>query len=163
RRTRGRRRDPVGAMRPSDTSCAGASRAHDDEPATLVQHLTAAEFCRELLAGEDALEDRPPRAVPEDALFVALDRIAGAGNRRDDDELRCHAARLGEEALALGLLEVAVEVAREHAVERPGLEWERERVALDERRRRPIPRECEHPLALVQSDHVAAQVTREKA
>src|SRR5213592_67926 len=74
RRTRGSRRDPVAATRAIGTSCAGASRAHDDEPAAFVQHLAVLELGGELFTGEDALEDRPARAVVEDAVLVALEQ-----------------------------------------------------------------------------------------
>src|SRR5512132_376390 len=159
RRRRGRPRGLVAAKQSSGTSCAGASRADDDEPAALVQHLAAAELGREPLAGEDALEHRPARAVPEHALFVARRLGARLMPRADHHELGRNPPRLGEKALTLVLLEMAVEVAREDAVERPVLERELERVAVNELRARGLlAGDREHPLALVESDDVAAQV-----
>src|SRR5512133_2172699 len=164
RRTRGKSRGPVAATRASGTSCAGASRADDDEPAALVQHLAVAQLGRKLLAGEDALEHRPARAVIEHPCLVALDRRGRPGHGGDDDELGRDAPRLGEEALAVVLLEVAVEVTREHAVERAVPERELERVAVDELRgRHLLAGDRKLPLALVEPDDVAAQMACQEA
>jgi glutamate formiminotransferase / 5-formyltetrahydrofolate cyclo-ligase len=129
-----------------------------------VQDVTAAEFGCELVAGEDAFVDRPSRAVFQHAFLPALERVARTGDRRHDDELACDPASLGEEARALGLLEVAVEVAGEHAVELAVLERQRESVTGDEPRGgHLLARDVEHPLALVEADDVAAEMARQEA
>ena len=55
-----------------------------------------------------------------------------AGTARDDDQLRRDASRLAEEPLAFALLEVAVEEAREDAVEAPPRKRKGERVTVHE-------------------------------
>src|SRR5262249_57185073 len=81
-----------------------------------------------------------------------------------DHELRCDALGLREEPRALALLEVAVEVAREDALELTVGERQRERVAVDELRARCLPAcDGEHSLALIEPDDVAAQMSGEEA
>ena len=75
------------------------------------------ELSRQLVRDEDALEDFPPRAVLEHALVPARGLLALAQDRPDDDELERDATGLVQETLPLGLLEVALELAREQAVE----------------------------------------------
>jgi len=138
------------------------SSAHDDEPGALEQNLPA-ELAGELLPGEDALVDGPPRAVREAPLFPALEGIAFARHGCDHHELRRDSPRLGEEAAALWLLEMAVEIAREDALERMVLERERKRVSLNEVRvRRLLSCDLEHPRACIQSDYLSAQVRGQK-
>ena len=73
-----------------------------------------------------------------------------ARRRVDDDELRRDAARLVQEELAIGLLEVAVEVRGEHAVERAVPERQLDPFAVDERRtRRLLGRDLQDRGALV--------------
>src|SRR5439155_25826410 len=113
------------------------------------------------LGDNHALVDLPARAVPEDALVPALGLLAGPQPTAHDHELRGDATRLGDEADAVQLLEVAIEVAGENAVERGVWKRQVERVALDERRlREPRARDLDHRVALVESDHLAAKVLR---
>ena len=84
--------------------------------------------------------------------------------RSDEDQLRRDAAGLGEKAPPLPILEMAVEVAREDAVERSVLEGKSKGVAADEARpRRLFARLGKHPLALVEADDLAAQMTGQEA
>ncbi len=80
------------------------------------------------------------------------------------DQLVGDALRLGEEAHALRLLEVAVEEAREEPAERVVRERQLERVALYERDvRQPAAGLLEHVRALVERDDLAAaQMLREE-
>src|SRR5262249_32595334 len=139
----------VGGKRSTDTTSGGGSRAHDDEPATCVEHLAAAELRREGVRLEHALVDGPARAVVEDPLLPAFGLlVALPPDAPDDDELGCDATGFGAEPLTFGLLEVAVEVGREDAVEGVVRERKLERVALHEGRvRRLLARDCEHRVA----------------
>src|SRR5205823_3566535 len=134
------------------TRSGGESRRRDgDEPAPGVQHATAAELRGEVVRLEHALVHLPERAVAEHALLPALLRIALARTAADDDELGRDATRLPEERGAFGLLEVAVEVAREDALEARVGERQRERVADEELPvRHPLPRDLDHRLTLIQ-------------
>src|SRR5919201_2029481 len=103
---------------------------------------------------DDRLVDLPARAVVEDALLPALLRVSLARAASDDDERRRDAPRLGEEPRALRLFEVAVEVAREDAIEARVRERQRERVADDEARAwDAFPRNRDHRIALVEPGH----------
>ena len=82
----------------------------------------------------------------------------------DDDELRRYAPRLGEELQPLVVLEMAVEVAREDALEPVVLERQGEGVALEERRLGVAPpREAEHLVAVVDTDDLAPQAAGDEA
>lgn len=130
------------------------------EVAAFVQHA-AAELGGELLGDEHALEDLPARAVVQHAFIPALGLFIGLTATADDHELGREAARLGDEARAVVLFEVAVEVAREEPIERAVLERQVERVALDERRAgHLLPSHIEHGAALIEAGHVAAQTAR---
>ena len=83
-----------------------------DEPAAVEEDLAAAELRGEPVRREVALVDLPARAVVEDPLLLLLGLDVVAQGGVDDDELARDAARLGEEALAVVALEVAVEVRR---------------------------------------------------
>src|SRR6266540_4548603 len=131
RHTRGRRGCRAGARRGSDTSCAAGSRLDDDEPLVLEEHL-AAELSRERLRLEVALVHLPAGAVAQHALFPARGLDALLAYRGDEHELCCDAPGLDEKVQALLFLEVAVEVAREDALEGAILERQRQCVALDE-------------------------------
>ena len=91
---------------------------------------------------------------------VAIALIAGAilvPSAADDHELRCDPPCLRQEPQPVPLLEVAVEVTREDAVERPVREWKRERVSLDERcGRYLLARDVEHCATPVDADDLAA-------
>src|SRR5262249_18322129 len=128
---RNRRGCRAGATRASGTRSVGASRGDEDEPAALVHDATVAELGAQLGCVEAALEDLPAGAVPEHPLLPASLRVAGPGPAPEDEQPRCHAPRLREEADPFRLLEVAVEVAREDAVEGAVREGERERVPED--------------------------------
>src|SRR5262249_7924426 len=117
----------------------GRSGLHQDEPVAGVEHTAVAELLRQRRRLEDRLRDLPPRPPVQDPLLLAGRLLALVETAAQEDELAGDAARLGEEPHPLGLLEVAVEVAREQAVEGAVGERERERVALDERRRRRLP------------------------
>src|SRR4029453_12935575 len=117
----------------------------------------------EPLGPEVPLVNRPPRAVVEDALLDLLGVAVGPRDRVDDDELRCDVARFSEEPSAVVLFEVPVEVAGEDALEGVVVEGEIERVAADELGvRRLVPRDHEHPLALIEADDVPPQMPREE-
>src|SRR5207247_10418074 len=67
-------------------------------------------------------------------------------------------------AHSVRLFEVAGEVTREDAVERAVREGEGERVALDERRiRQAFARDPDHRVALVEPDHLPAEMLRQEA
>ncbi len=86
-----------------------------------------------------------------------------APNRVDDDQLTPDAARLGEEARSVVLLQVPVEVAREDALERSVGERKLQCVASHERRLRdPLGDDLEHPWALVERSDVSSEVPRQK-
>src|SRR5436309_12521154 len=165
RRTRDRRGDRAGAKRATGTTSAAASRAHDDEPATLVEHLAAAELRRELRAGEVALVHRPPRAVLEDAILESLAGTIGTNGCVDHDELRRDAPRLGQKPAPLVCREMSVEMPGENTVEREGVERKPvEDVSLDELAPwHSLPREVEHPLALVDPHDLSVQMPCEDA
>src|SRR5204863_6541523 len=113
--------------------------------------------------GEDPLVHRPARAVVEHAFLIAFEWIVVAGYGRDDDELPRDSPRFGEETPALVRFEMAVEVAREHAVELTVPEGQLERVAVDEACVWCLlARHREHPFALVEPDDVTGQVTCEE-
>src|SRR5713226_1241030 len=131
RYTRGTRGDRAAARRVSDTKSGDASSAHCDEIAAHEDDL-AFELGGQIVGGEYALVDSPARTIPEYALFPARLRITAVPTRCDGDELARDASRLGHESLALRLLEMAVEVTGEDAVERSVLERQRERLAMDE-------------------------------
>src|SRR6516164_6193765 len=58
---------------------------------------------------------------------------------------------------------MAIEVAGEHALEAGIVEWQLERIALDQRRMRDaVARDLEHLLALIEPGYVSRQVAREK-
>jgi hypothetical protein len=119
----------------------------------------AADLLEQRVRGEEALVDAVARAVVELALLplLRLDVVVQGGV--EDHHLGRDAARLGEEALALVLEQVAVEVAGEDAVEGVVVERQRDRVALHGAAvRQPRRRDLHHRLALVEPDHVAAQV-----
>ncbi len=146
-----------------DKTSVGVSSAHDDEPAAL-EHDLATELVRKVRALEHTLVDAPPRSVREPALLPALDVVAVASDRRDDDELLRDPPCLGQKPLTFFVLEVAVEVTREDAIERPVFERERERVPLLEPRSRSLrPRQFEHASARIQPDDVATKMSRKEA
>src|SRR2546426_3323938 len=138
-RTRGTRDCHAGARRASGTTNAGASSSDDDKPATVEEDVAAAQLGGELVAGEVALEDLPPRPVPEHALLHADGGRIGSHRGIDDHELAGDAACFVEETQAVRLFEVSVEMAREQAVEFAVLERERERLTRHERA-------CRNPL-----------------
>ena len=116
----------------------------------------AAKLLGELRRVEDSLEDLPPRTVVEYALLPTLDEVAWSADASDDDELRCDAARLLQKTLPLPFFEVAVEVAREHAIEATVREGQRERVSNDERRvRHPLSSDLDHGFTLIEAHDVA--------
>src|SRR5262249_58549791 len=119
---RGTRGGPARATRATGTSSAAGSRRADGyEVAPGVEHA-APELGREPVRREHPLEHLPARAVGQHALLPALGRVAVCAEAADDDELARDPPRLGEEANPGGLLEVAVEEAREHALEGASLE-----------------------------------------
>jgi len=79
--------------------------------------------------------------------------------RIDDHELPGHPPGLAEKLLALGRLEMAVEVAGEDPLERAVLERELERVAANVRRvGRLTAGLVEHRIALVEADDLSGEV-----
>ena len=99
------------------------------------------------------------------AHLPLLPAVVGAHGAVGDDQLWRHTTRLGDEALAVVRLEVAVEVAREHPVEGAVLEGQpAQGVALEERAGGDaLARDREHLLALVEPGDLAPQVPSEKA
>ena len=96
-----------------------SGRGDRDEPAAIVQDGAAAQLVRELRRREVALVHLELPTAVEHTPLAALDRLlVGTPCGVDDDQPRCDPARLGEELLALGLIEVAVEVAGEDPIER---------------------------------------------
>ena len=129
-----------------------------------MQDVAAAQLVRELLCAEVALEDAPRRPVVEHTLLVLGVDVRALARRVDEDQLARDAATLGDEALALFAFEVAIQEAREHAVEAAVGERQVERVSLDEARVRCLaPRLVEHLPRLVEPGDVAVQVAREEA
>src|SRR5512132_2627629 len=127
-----------------------------------MQHA-AAKLPRQLLRNEDALEHLPARAVLQHALVPAGGFFPLAQDGSHDDELARDASHLREEAKAVLVLEVAVEVAREDTFERSVGKGQGERVALDEiDMRRLRAGSLEHRRALIQADDLAAQMASEE-
>src|SRR5438034_2038321 len=131
RRRPGTRGCRGGARRGTDTTSGGGSRLDDDEALILEEH-PAADLDSEHLRLEVALVHLPPGAVAQGALFAVCRLDAFPANGRDDDDLRRHAPRFAEKAQPLLLFEVAVEVAREDALEGAVLERQGKRVTLEE-------------------------------
>ena len=137
---------------------------HDHEPVAREQNLAAAQLGHKLLGREETLVDLPDRAVFEDSFLQLLGTSVGAAGRVADHQLGRHARRLGQELHPLVLVEVAVEVRREDALERPVSERQREGVAGDEGRLgTALAGELEHLLALVEPDDLARQLPGQKA
>src|SRR5207253_10249984 len=104
------------------------------------------------------------RPVAEHPFFPALRLLPLAEPAPDDHELGCHSTGLSEETRALGLFEVAVEIARKHALETAVGQRELESVADHELSvRHPPPGAIHHCLALVEPDHLAPEVSRQEA
>jgi hypothetical protein len=144
-------------------SGAGVSSANDDEIPASVDDL-ASELGREIGPDETALVHGPARSVLEHPLLPALRLVTTAEHRADDDELARYATRLGEEGSSLGLFEVAVEVAREQALERLVRERQVECVASDELGSGRLPAgDLEHPRARIEPDHLSAEVPSQEA
>src|SRR5215210_1480219 len=161
RHRRGRRGCPAGERPSNGTPSGGASRrgGHHEEGVRVDD--AAAELGGELLRHEDPLVDLPPRTVAQFALLPALGLLAGPQHGSDDHDLVGDAAGLAEEAGAVVLLEMAVEVAREEPVEGAIVEGKRERLPSDELRlRRLLGRDLEHARALIEADDVAAEMSR---
>src|SRR5262249_34007637 len=132
-------------------------------PATRVDRL-AAELALEHAWSEDALVHLPARTVVQHAFLPALVRVALARLAAEDDQLASHSPRFGEELHALRLFEVAVEEAREDALERAVLERQREGVAGDEcRARDALAGDREHRCALVEAGDRSAKMLCEEA
>src|SRR5581483_1591909 len=163
RRTPGRHGCRAAATRATGRPNGGESRAHEHEPAALEQDLAAAELAEQPIAGEEPLVDLPARSVLQHSLLPLEARLAAVQRGVEDDELGRDPPRLGEEASPVVLLEVTVEVAREHAVERAVLERQREGVALHVRRGgRLLAGDADHLLALVEADDLAGEVARDE-
>src|SRR5215211_56179 len=141
------------------------NRSRREEPVACKQHASAVELGAEGLGREVALVDLPARAVVEHALLDALRLDVVAQDRVDDDELRRHPPRLGEEPCALLWPQVAVEMRGEDAVEGAVRKRKRlERVRRDRGRRRQATFEfAQHRRALVEAHHHAGEMTTEKA
>src|SRR3712207_4063557 len=119
-------------------------------------------FRSQLARGEEALVHGMLGAVVERAGLALLGLDARAQRGVHDDDLPGDAARLREERAALVALEVAVEVAREQALEGTVGERERQRVAFDGRDAAGA-RDLAHPLALVQARDLAGQMAGQEA
>src|SRR5919204_5187874 len=102
-----------------------------DEPAAGEDGLATAELYSELLGLEIPLVHLPARAVLEQPLLPFLPRKLLPPSGVEDDELRRHAPRLGEETAAFLLVQMAVEVTREEAIERAVVERQLEGIADD--------------------------------
>src|SRR5262249_25022842 len=152
RRRPGTYSGPASARQATGTASRGA---HDHEPAARVQHV-AAELRGKSIRVEHALEDGPRRPVLERPVLPALPRLVVSSRpAAEHNELRRDAARLREELHALLLDEVAVEVAREDALERAVRERQRKRVALHELAvGESVACLVEHGCALVEPDHL---------
>src|SRR5262249_29577510 len=147
-------------------SCAGASRRRDHHEEVLVheEDSAAAQLREEDVRLEEPFVDPPAGTVVEDAVFPARCRQLGPPQRADDHELGGDSPRLREEANALGLLQVAVEVAREKAIERAVVERKLESVTLDECGvRRLLGGDREHLVTLVEPDDLATEVPGHEA
>src|SRR6266566_3650868 len=141
----------------------GGSCLDGDEPAAREERSAAAELVGQRVGLEEAFVDLPARTVVEDS-FLALDRLDLVVERGvDDDQLARDATRLAEKGLAVVFLEMSVEEARQHALERVVRERKRERVSLEEPRLRNLClRELEHRWALVEPGDLAAEMLGEK-
>jgi hypothetical protein len=147
----------------SGSSSGAASRRGDHHEVAALAQDASAELGGQLVGDEDAFEHLPTGPIPEDALVPALGLLVHLQPARDDHQLGCDPPGLGQEADSIVLLEMAVEVAREQAIERLRPERQGERIALDEMRARDTgPRDTEHPIALVEADQLAGQVPRQK-
>src|SRR3954447_22998719 len=135
-----------------------ASRAHHHEPRPVVEDLAAAELGREARPAEPALVDAMARAVVQPALLPLLARLA---RRVDDHQLATDAVRLGDEALALVVEEMAVEVPGEDTLEGAGGEGGSRAVADDgDAVGQPPLGEGDHGRALIEADDEPAHVAR---
>jgi len=129
-----------------------------------VQHLAAAELVHELGGAEVALVHAPARAVVQRSLLHLAVDVGAFARGVDDDELERDTAGLGEEALALRVLEMTVEETREETVERPRGEREVERVTAHECGVRGLALGlADHPRRLVETDDVAVEMPRQEA
>src|SRR6185437_9548646 len=89
---------------------------HHHEPRPGVERFAIAELACEHRRREVPLEHRPRLAV-DLALLHLSERVVRAYRGVDDDELTTHAARLLDERGPLTVVQMAVEVRAEHAVE----------------------------------------------
>ena len=129
--------DAVVTLERGDRAIAGAAARHARTTTNQAPAWTTSpppSSARQLVRLEEALVDGPARAVAEDSLLHLVGDGRMVARRVHDDELAGDAAGLGEEADTVVLLEVAVEVAGEEALEGAVLERQVERVALHERR-----------------------------
>src|SRR5512133_3851921 len=142
----------------------GDSCLDGDEPAAREERPAAAELVGQRVGSEVALVDLPARAVVQDS-FLPLDRLDLVVERGvDDDQLGRNATRLTKKVVAGVFLEVAVEEARQYALEGVVRERKLECVSLDEPSLRNLRTgEFEHRCALVEPGDLAAEVLGEKA
>src|SRR6266700_261826 len=163
RRRPDRHEDHAAARRAIGRTNVGASSPHDDEPAAL-EHDLAAELVLEVRSIEHTFVDAPSRSVLEPALLPALGVVAVASGGRNYDELLRDTPCLDKKPLTFLVLEVAVEVTREDAVELTVFERESKRVPLLEPRGRSLlARQLEHALARIDPDDVAAKMPGQEA
>ena len=105
-----------------------------------------------------------PRLLNGNQLYLSCFYDGSLMLKIDNDQLRGHSAGLAEEPRPVGLVEMAVEVGREHAREGVIGKGELEGVAGCEGRvGRLPPGLLEHALALVEPDDLAPQVPSQEA
>ena len=97
-----------------------------------MQHGPATELGRQLRPVEVALEHLEPGAVVEHTLLPLLGLLIKAHGGVHDDQFGREPPRLRQKLLALARLEVAVEMAREHAGEGAVVERQVKRIATDD-------------------------------
>src|SRR3954451_9729484 len=131
------------------------------EPRSRMQDL-GAEFPLQVRRRQVALVDTVAGGVVESALLESLGSDALPQGAVHDDQLGRHAARLGEETLALRTGQMAVEVAGQDAVEGAVGEGEVKRVAPHDPVRQSLLRNGHHRGARIETDNDALEVARQE-
>jgi hypothetical protein len=139
-------------------------RVDDDEPTAREENVPPAKFLGQTLGCEITLEDSPAGAVIDEA-FLPLPLLAVGPDRGVcNDKFRADPASLNEKAQPLRLLKVAIEMARKNTLKGAIPKGEGERIASYVGRVRCLAsRDFKHSLAVVEPDHLAAQVPSQEA
>lgn len=138
-----------------------SARGDDHEPSTFVKHLSSPELGDELVSGEGM----PVHVMPivEDSLMRLLRGSVRVTHVLDDNELASDATGVSDERDASVRRQVVEEMAGEDPVERAVVERQRCDIPLEHTRVRQTGRsDLDHPSALVERHHLAAQMLGEE-